>query len=139
MILACPNCIARYRVEVEALGATGRRVRCNKCGHVWHAEPPGYTVEVLHAEPEPGPRAAEPATRDEPARPQLPVPAGQAARPRSPSVRTWVLSLLVLAVCVVGYEARQPIVREWPWLAPVYEALGIDVEHGTGAQSARPG
>lgn len=138
MILACPNCIARYRVEVEALGAMGRRVRCNRCAHVWHAEPPGYVVEVLHAEPEPDPPAGEPATKDEPAKPQLPVPAGQAPRSRAPSPWTWILSLLVLAVFIVGYEARQPVVKEWPWLAPVYEALGIDLEEGQEAPPARP-
>ncbi len=132
MILACPNCMARYRVEVEALGALGRRVRCSKCGHVWHAEPPGTIVEILQAEPEPGLRAAGPS------RPQLPVPAGQAPRPRSPSAWTWILSLMVLAVCVVGYEARKPIVKEWPWLAPVYEALGIELEEGLEAKPARP-
>lgn len=138
MILACPNCSARYHVEVEALGALGRRVRCNKCGHVWHAEPPGTIVEILRAEPEPDLRAAGGAMRDGPARPQLPVPAGQASRSRSPSPWTWILSLVVLAVCVVGYEARQPIVKEWPWLAPAYEALGIELEEGQEAKPAQP-
>ena len=138
MIVACPNCIARYRVEVEALGATGRRVRCSRCGHVWRAEPPGYIVELLHAEPEPDPPAAAPAAKDEPAKPLLPALAGQAARPRSRSFWTWVLSLVVLAVCVVGYEARRPIVEGWPRLAPVYEALGIEVEEGREAKPARP-
>ena len=138
MILACPNCIARYRVEVEALGAMGRRVRCQKCGHVWHAEPPGYVVEVLHAVPEPDFLAANTAAKDGPARPQLPVPAGQALRPRSPSRWTWILSLLVLAACVVAYEARQPIVEVWPRLAPVYGALGIELEEGQEAKPARP-
>lgn len=134
MILACPNCMARYRVEVEALGAMGRRVRCNKCGHVWHAEPPGSIVEILHAEPEPGLRA------DELSRPQLPVPAGRASRPRSPAPLTWILSLLVLVACIVAYEARQSIVREWSWLAPAYEGLGIELEpeDGQEAKPARP-
>ena len=134
MILACPNCIARYRVDVEALGATGRRVRCSKCSHVWHAEPPGYTVEVLHAVPEPDP----PATGPEARKPQLPVPADAPPRSRSPSLWTWVASLAILGMCVVAYEARRPIVEEWPWLAPVYDALGIGPEEGQGAPPARP-
>ncbi len=136
MILACPNCMARFRVEVEALGATGRRVRCSKCHHVWRAEPPGYVVEVLHAEPEP-PDAGEGADR-EPWKPQLPVPAGRPPRSRAPSLRVWVVSLAALALCIVGYEARHAIQKEWPWLAPVYKALGFEPEGGQGAKPVRP-
>ena len=138
MILVCPSCIARYRVEVEALGATGRRVKCTRCGYVWHAEPPGTVVEVIHAEPEPAPPSDAPEPDPALPRPQLPVPAGAVRRRREHSLWTWVVCLLVLAVCVVGYEARQPIAKEWPWLAPVYEALGIAVGDGQGAQSERP-
>ena len=137
MILVCLNCIARYRVEVEALGAMGRRVKCTKCGHIWHAEPPGYVVEVIHAEPEPDPPAAGPEPARSPRRPQLPVPAGSVRPRREHSLWTWVLCLLVLAACVVGYEARHPIATEWPWLAPVYEALGIAAGDGQGTQPGR--
>ena len=138
MILICPSCIARYRVEVEALGATGRRVKCSRCEYIWHAEPPGYTVEVIHAEPEVSHPADTPEPAPAPHRAQLPVPAGSVRRPRSNSLWTWVLCLLALAVCVVGYEARYPIAKEWPWLAPVYEGLGIVVGEGQGTQPAQP-
>ena len=39
MILTCPACTTRYLVEPAALGADGRRVRCARCQHTWHAEP----------------------------------------------------------------------------------------------------
>ena len=147
MIVACPSCIARYHVEVETLGATGRRVRCNRCGHVWHAEPPGYVVEILHAEPEPEPSDTRPEVASaavgveahiEPPKHQLPVPAGQVRRARGPSPLTWILSVLLLAACVVGYEARHSIAREWPWLASVYETLGMELEEGQDTRPARP-
>ena len=128
MILACPNCTARYRVEAAALGAAGRRVRCGRCGHVWHAEPPGHVVELLHAEPEPAPPA--------PAKPQLPAPARPASGPRPRSRWIWMLCLAVLAACVIGYEARRSVVGEWPWLAPVYEALGIEVSEEPDSRPA---
>ncbi len=134
MILVCPNCMARYRIEVEALGATGRRVRCSKCHHVWRAEPPGYVVEVLHDEP-----PADHAEADgEPRQPQLPVPAEQVVRSRGPSLRIWVLSLVALALCIVAYEARHAIQTQWPWLAPAYETLGFDSEDAPEAQPRRP-
>lgn len=140
MILVCPSCIARYRIEVEALGATGRRVKCSRCGYIWHAEPPGHTVEVIHAEPEAAAPTGVPAPEPDPApaRAQLPVPAGSARRPRGHSLWTWITCFLLLALCVVGYEARHPIANEWPWLVPVYEGFGIVVGEGQGAQPARP-
>lgn len=150
MILVCPSCIARYRVAVEALGATGRRVKCRRCGYVWHAEPPGHVAEVLHAEPlervveviRAEPEAAAPsgfpAPGPAPARAQLPVPAGTARRRRGHSLWTWVACFLLLALFVVGYEARHPIAKEWPWLAPVYEGFGIVLGEGQGAEPGRP-
>ena len=138
MILVCPSCIARYRVEVEALGATGRRVKCSRCGSIWHAEPPGHVVEVIRAGPDAAAPSSDPEPDPAPTRVQLPVPAGSARQHRKRSLWTWVLCLLVLVVCVVGYEARHLIANEWPWLAPVYERLGIVVGEGQGAQPARP-
>ena len=141
----------------------GRRVRCSRCGHVWHAEPPGYKVEIIHAEREPdapaerrsgpvvaaGPESIPPVpeadsapaadvSEADPPRPQLPVPARPAPQSRGPSLWTWILSLLILALCVVGYEARHSIAKEWPWLAPAYEALGMAVDDGQGTQAGQP-
>ncbi len=138
MILVCPSCMARYRVKVEALGATGRRVKCTRCSHVWHAEPPEHQVEIVHAELEVMPPSDIPEPRRPPPRAQLPVPASSVRRRRRQSLWTWVACFLVLALCLVGYEARQAIAKEWPWLAPVYEALGIAVGEGQGAQPGRP-
>lgn len=35
MIVDCPNCAAQFRVEDGVIPATGRRVRCTACAHVW--------------------------------------------------------------------------------------------------------
>lgn len=55
MILQCPACKTRYVVPDNAIGATGRSVRCASCGHKWF-QPPGLTMEI---EPEP-PLPAQP-------------------------------------------------------------------------------
>ena len=54
MILGCPNCGARFRVSADALGSSGRRVRCARCRHEWDA-----TVNDLKPEP-PAPPAGRP-------------------------------------------------------------------------------
>ena len=40
MIIGCPSCATRYRIGPDALGRTGREVRCAKCGHRWHVAAP---------------------------------------------------------------------------------------------------
>jgi predicted Zn finger-like uncharacterized protein len=39
MILSCPNCGKRFRIDADKLGLAGRKVRCASCGHTWHATP----------------------------------------------------------------------------------------------------
>lgn len=46
MILVCPNCAARYEVDGTQFPAEGRKVRCKKCGHVWHQQPEPDRAEI---------------------------------------------------------------------------------------------
>jgi predicted Zn finger-like uncharacterized protein len=39
MILSCPSCASRFKVNADQLGVAGRKVKCAKCGHTWHATP----------------------------------------------------------------------------------------------------
>jgi predicted Zn finger-like uncharacterized protein len=39
VILQCPACQARYLLPDQAIGATGRTVRCAKCAHSWFQAP----------------------------------------------------------------------------------------------------
>lgn len=45
MILSCPNCATRYQVDDEKFPPEGRQVRCAKCGHRWHQDPPSDAAE----------------------------------------------------------------------------------------------
>ena len=40
MIVDCPSCGTRFRLDESALGAAGRRLRCSVCNHVWFRAPP---------------------------------------------------------------------------------------------------
>jgi predicted Zn finger-like uncharacterized protein len=72
MIVSCPACGTRYRVDEKALrGPSGRTVRCANCGHTWHQSAPGALDEDKEA--------VEPEGRIEPA---LEVPPRPGASPR---------------------------------------------------------
>lgn len=42
MRIVCPACETGYQMADGTLGATGRKVRCARCGTVWHARPDDY-------------------------------------------------------------------------------------------------
>lgn len=42
MRIVCPACETGYQVADGTLGVTGRKVRCARCGTVWHARPNDY-------------------------------------------------------------------------------------------------
>lgn len=67
MDIACPNCVATYRVP-DSLLASGASLRCTACEHAWVPEVPQLVAEVPAA-PVPAPpveMAAAPAAAPEP-------------------------------------------------------------------------
>jgi len=62
MIISCPECRGRFRIDPSALGTGGRTVRCGKCAHSWLQEPPGPEAEAVGGEgADPAPDAMPPA------------------------------------------------------------------------------
>src|SRR5271167_4457187 len=70
MLIVCPSCTTAYRIDLSALGAAGRSVRCARCRHVWFTSladltatalvvPPSRNGPGLPEKPEPPPPAAE--------------------------------------------------------------------------------
>ena len=106
MLLACPNCDARYEVPNDAIPENGRDVQCSNCGHAWFqlpfdahdaggaAAPEVAISEIVRAEvvSEPAlsadPFADTDVTEDDevavldPAEPAPPAPAFSAPEPR---------------------------------------------------------
>jgi predicted Zn finger-like uncharacterized protein len=39
MLIVCPTCATAYQIELTALGAAGRSVRCSHCRNTWFATP----------------------------------------------------------------------------------------------------
>jgi len=74
MILVCPSCKANFKVPDGAIPPEGRKVRCAKCKHSWHATP----NQAL--KPKPAARPQSPATAGAMAGIAGEMDAGMAAR-----------------------------------------------------------
>lgn len=151
MILTCPECATSYSVPDEALGAKGRRVRCQSCGHQWMATPDEPLV--LSADPAPAPAAdPEPAPVPEslaatPA-PELPkafrARAEQQRRIRRAATHgaMWAgLASVFVAILGAAWLFRVDVVEVFPRAAAAYAAVGAPVNPvglDFEALSARP-
>ena len=105
MIVRCSSCATRYQVDLSALGEAGRRVRCTRCGHVWHQTPGADAPEASDS-------AAPPAALNRP-----PAWAGWAAA-----------GLFVIAALAGLALARNAIVDGWPGTVSIYDAVGLPIQ-----------
>jgi len=107
MILTCPACDTRYQADEANFPPAGRKVRCAKCGHVWHQQGSAPA-------PEPDVAALAPERRS-PNRPcRAPAPLRQ-ERCLSPNASPWRWGpwrrwrragfALIAVVLVIGYAA----------------------------------
>jgi predicted Zn finger-like uncharacterized protein len=138
MILTCPECATSYSVPDEALGAKGRRVRCQSCGHQWLATP--EEPLVLAAEPAaaspalaPEPAAAPESLADTPA-PELPkafrARAEQQRRIRRAATHgaMWAgLASVFVGILGAAWLFRVDVVEVFPRAAAAYAAVGAPV------------
>jgi predicted Zn finger-like uncharacterized protein len=75
MIIACPSCSTRFKLDAARIPSKGAKVRCASCGHVW-LQRPEFAPEPTPA-PKPAPEitpAPKPAPVAAPAPVQAPVP-----------------------------------------------------------------
>lgn len=142
MILTCPQCATRYQVDAAQFAGVGRKVRCAKCGHVWHQEAappepePGLESAAFEAEPPPAPSVPEP--RPAAYAPAAVVAAAEQEQAQAPqrrrdvsgivSVAGWFgLAVLVAVLGWAGVHYRQTIVTVWPQAASLYSRIGLGV------------
>jgi len=120
MIVSCPSCATRYLIDPTALGGEGRTVRCAKCSHTWHEQPPAdmpKRVDILppSGEPRPIPFGSN-------------LPAIVARRRRANRLGWLAVALAVIIIVVGGILARGPIVDAWPPAGKLYAAIGLGAE-----------
>ncbi|MEO1038396.1 MAG: zinc-ribbon domain-containing protein [Pseudomonadota bacterium] len=132
MIVTCPSCEARYRVDEDALSARGGKVRCSSCGHNWVAENDALPL-TEPVDPQPVPEA-EPEPEPEPVRrgPHSVIRERAEARRRKARLMTelgaWGGVAAMFAVFVGGaWLFRADIVHAMPGTARAYAAVGAEV------------
>ena len=146
MILTCPACATRYQADDAKFPPQGRQVRCAKCHHSWHQQPPPPEEPAFSVEPDPvldAPVAAaeaapatevvqpEPAyarTRTSTYKAPPPTKQRQPLLPRLAVVLGWIgLIGVVLLIGLSAVRYRQEITVIWPQSAGVYSRLGMKV------------
>jgi len=140
MILSCPVCGTRYRVEEQDLGGpAGRAVRCANCGHSWHHAAAAAEAHAGEAPSLESPRA-EPALVAAPRPPLMPrlemLPRPQLAplprrsghgRPALGWAAAAVLVVVALAL-LTGLAAHRQLAAIWPPAERFYASIGLRVE-----------
>jgi predicted Zn finger-like uncharacterized protein len=139
MILICPQCATRYEADGASFPAAGRKVRCAKCSHVWHQDPPPEAVAAMAPPPpEPEPRAAAYMPPAVAAAAPTAIAAAMPARAQAATPSrglAWIgLGLgwvaLVAVILVIGWSAftwREQVATAWPRTASLYASLGLNV------------
>ena len=141
MILTCPQCSTRYSVDTANFPASGRNVRCAKCGLRWLQKPLLFKAEPEMAlaeqtiDPELADRSIAPQwIRHEGARRNT-RSSGQATA-RSGMLAGWAgLALLLIAGGWALFSFRNDVASYWPQSASLYRVLGLRV-NTTGIQFA---
>jgi predicted Zn finger-like uncharacterized protein len=131
MILTCPQCATRYQADAAKFRPAGRNVRCAKCGHLWHQDPPPDEQDPLAdlVAPEPEQPSEQP---PEPAPPPPPPPPPPVLRSPQPRPEAYAPNPVIARDTATGDEPRAKsrwpmrigVVLGWVALIAVVLALG---------------
>lgn len=143
MIITCEECQARYLINPDVLGASGRIVRCSSCAHSWHQNPPEDRPRPLggdfYEEKEPSfdfdkdddvpglDTDLSKMTSDLAFASQSLFYPPQKKRFSIVKVMGIFLGFFLLLVLTVGYVGRDQILSRFPKLEPLYAAVGVDM------------
>jgi predicted Zn finger-like uncharacterized protein len=134
MIIACPSCETRFEVNAAAFPPGGRKVKCARCAHVWHAaSPAGVPLKAVANElSAPAEESIAPPTVMPPPEeaPDVMIWAGSDIPPRR-SNRLQVIGIAAACVAVVAAGLlifRDTVVAYVPGAGPAYAAIGMPVD-----------
>jgi len=127
MILTCPECETRYRVDAADFPTAGRKVRCAKCAHVWHqsaTEPEALSAAALLDAP-PSDSAVALAAAD-PAAKQVRRARSRPWAERVGIIAGWAgLAAIIFVIGWMGLRFRQEVATLWPQSSSLYATFGF--------------
>ncbi len=131
MILTCPQCATRYQADAAKFRPAGRNVRCAKCAHLWHQDPPPDESDPLAdlVAPESEQPPEQPPEPVPPPPPPPPPPVMRSAPPRAEAFApNPVIAREAAAAAEPRAKSRWPrrigVVLGWTLLIAVVLALG---------------
>lgn len=134
MILNCPSCGARFKVDAALLGEAGRNVRCGSCGHNWHQTARDAASAEARStsdiRPDPSLDKLDEQRKRVQARRAI---AKREIASRSSSGVGWLIFLAVLVALVAGaWLGREAIIAALPGTVALYEMVGLEETVGEG-------
>lgn len=145
MQITCPTCATRYQLPDHSVPASGRKVKCRTCGHIWTQYPPAavddepFERTALYSPQDDMLTEVRP-MRDFAAAPSYhaddsPPPAPAKAKRRLPGIGWIALAASVVALIGGGAVARHQLVHLWPPANLLYQTVGLGVAPpGAGLQ-----
>ncbi|TDI65857.1 MAG: hypothetical protein E2O90_06490 [Alphaproteobacteria bacterium] len=126
MIINCPSCKTRYKVEPAQFGAKGRRVRCTACGNLWTERPPEDFPQPIDLDAPLGHDASAAAVSAGRGAAGSPADARAVPGAKRGGAMGWAaLVTVVAAIVIVGALAQESITRAWPPAQRLYMAIGF--------------
>lgn len=143
MIITCPNCSARFKVNAENFPSEGRDVRCGKCKHEWFAVSENDDLDFTPAlEDGATDTDTPPASTERKIFPQAPLPPSnplvdepiESAHARRLRMKKQAIlkslgavlgSILILFAVILALKT--PLTKAIPQTAAFYQALGFKV------------
>jgi predicted Zn finger-like uncharacterized protein len=121
MILQCSQCSTRYVVQAASIPASGRKVKCARCGHTWHQEPATAEEQEIEITPQPN------VLRDIPSFSN--VPAFKVQKKQRPYLAIAAISSVVIALALLLtlIGLREKVVDAWTPSARLFSSLGLPV------------
>lgn len=136
MIITCPECETRYTADTAGFPASGRKVRCSKCGHLWHQAAPEPESVLTQESPlasgaaEHGGATSLASAQATSSPPQVPV-AKRSWAENLGLVAGWTgLAAMLVLIGWMGLRFRQEIAALWPQSSTLYATFGVKVNSG---------
>jgi len=120
VLLECPNCETVFRINPDDLPATGRKVQCSVCRHVWQAEG-GHNLT---------PPATDIAGEDRAGRI---APKNRKSEPSQALGRLMMVGVVLLMLGALFGILHQQISAGFPATRPLFERVGLTITPDTSS------